>query len=77
MESNSHSEFICETDPSFSHFRITSERNGRNMSQTKKFELIQPKILEMPQINNLKGRNLTFFTKKISFLNSPIKLIDV
>ena len=44
MESNSNSEFICETDSLFSHFRLTSKRNGRKMSRTKKFEPIQPRI---------------------------------
>jgi len=44
MESNSKSEFICETESLFSHFRLNSKRNARKMSQTKKFVLIQPKI---------------------------------
>ena len=44
MESNTNSEFICETDSLFSHFRLTSKKNGRKMSKTRKFEPIHPKI---------------------------------
>lgn len=44
MESFSNSELIGETESLFSHFRLTSKRNGRNMSKTRKFEPIQPRI---------------------------------